>query len=264
MKSKGVLLFAFSTQEIDYLKIAEKNSRLIKKFLNLPVSVVTDVDYHSNVFNVIKVEKQEKNNVRIGFNPSKSWKNFDRCAAYDLSPYDTTLLLDVDCIILDNFLLKYFDLCEDYLILNNQYFFNGKDGHTLGIYGIPHKWATIVIFNKTKKTKLMFDLIKKIQNNYEYYRNLYQIRVTNFRNDFAFTIADLIINGYNIQSKNVLQHKIFAIDENVKELILNDDMIYMLTDKSGYVIPKITLHFIDKYFLFDEKFDIFCDRILNE
>ena len=45
---------------------------------------------------------------------------------------------------------------------------------------------------------------------------------------------------------------------------VNDDMIYILTDKSGYVIPKITLHFIDKYFLFDEKFDIFCDRILNE
>ena len=28
MKSKGVLLFAFSTQEIDYLKIAEKNNTI--------------------------------------------------------------------------------------------------------------------------------------------------------------------------------------------------------------------------------------------
>ncbi len=37
---------------------------------------------------------------------NEQWHNLDRCHAYDLSPYDTTLLMDIDYLpFTDNLLL---------------------------------------------------------------------------------------------------------------------------------------------------------------
>ena len=40
--SSGVLLFAHNNREIDYGKIALANAMLVKKNLDVPVSIVTD------------------------------------------------------------------------------------------------------------------------------------------------------------------------------------------------------------------------------
>ena len=41
-KSRGVLLFAFNTSKIDYVKIACRSARLVKHTLDLPVTLVTE------------------------------------------------------------------------------------------------------------------------------------------------------------------------------------------------------------------------------
>ena len=43
---------------------------------------------------------------------------------------------------------------------------------------------------------MFFDLIKHIEENYIHYRNMYQFKTSVYRNDFAFSIAVHIMNGY--------------------------------------------------------------------
>ena len=57
-------------------------------------------------------------------------------------------------------------------------------------YSIPMLWATVFYFSKANKSsKILFDLIKHIQENWNFYRLQYQIIGNNYRNDFAFSIA---------------------------------------------------------------------------
>ena len=39
-KSKGVVIFATNTESIDYVKIANRTSRLIEHYLGLPVTIL--------------------------------------------------------------------------------------------------------------------------------------------------------------------------------------------------------------------------------
>ena len=49
--SKGVLLFAQNNEQIDYIKQAVYLAKRIKRFLDLPVSLVTDSkEYLENTF----------------------------------------------------------------------------------------------------------------------------------------------------------------------------------------------------------------------
>ena len=47
-KSRGVLLFAFNTDAVDYIHIAEQAARLIHHTLKLPVTLVTEAGYTSD------------------------------------------------------------------------------------------------------------------------------------------------------------------------------------------------------------------------
>ena len=49
--SNGVVLFAFNNSSIDYIKQAIYCAKNVKKYLNLPVQLVTDgIDYISDTF----------------------------------------------------------------------------------------------------------------------------------------------------------------------------------------------------------------------
>jgi len=180
-KSRGVLLFAYNTDSVDYVKIAERASRLIEHNLKLPVTIITDM-------------QSPQTNERVGYKNGSQWFNGDRYRAYELSPYDETLLLDSDYLIFDNSLIKILDTVDDYKIMsNNQSPTHSQDGD-MGVLSLAFVWATAVVFKKTQKAKQLFDLVGRIQRNYEYYVKLYHLRENNFRNDYAFAIADNILS----------------------------------------------------------------------
>jgi hypothetical protein len=62
-------------------------------------------------------------------------------------------------------------------------------------YSIPFYWATVFTFKKDPVTEAFFNLVEYIKKNWLYFRVLYNIEMTNFRNDFAFSIAIHIMNG---------------------------------------------------------------------
>ena len=158
-KSRGVVLFAFNNADTDYIKITEQTIKLGKRNLGLPVTLVTGLTEEVN-FEVDTLIRVESNGPNVRFssdvNAPVQWLNRGRHAAYKLSPYDETILLDTDYLVLNDSLLKYFDTDWDYLIPDRND--NAGRAHVrpyvsdrMGTYSIPFVWATVVLFRKTPK-----------------------------------------------------------------------------------------------------------------
>jgi len=248
-KSRGVVLFALNTPTVDYEHIAAQAARLISHTLNLPVTVVTETTTNQT-------------NVRTGYLAGTAWYNLDRYRAYELSPYDETLLLDSDYLILDNSLLKILDITDDYrMVTNNQSPRQSMDG-TMGVLSLNYVWATAIAFKKTPKTRQLFDLVGRIQRNYEYYRKLYHIRERNFRNDYAFAIADNIINGYT--PSQGIPWTMLTIDKSIKKLEIKNNNIIVREEETAHVIPKQNIHVMDKDYLQSDSYIEFVDSICQQ
>jgi len=188
--TQGVLLYCFDTEKVRYHGIMDRCISLIKKNLGLDITVVTNkttLSSWSNIENCNTVViEQEIGNRR----DSQDWYNLDRCHAYDISPYDTTLLLDIDYFCYTDNLLQYMRYDCDFLITSRVHDLTDR-----GLYNfsensvIPMVWATVIIFKKTAKAKNIFDMVKYVKANYQHFCELYRIDFKNFRNDYAFAIA---------------------------------------------------------------------------
>lgn len=251
---RGVLLFAFNSPTVDYFKMAVFTAKRANKFLNLPVTVVTDhstdlSNYDYQFDNVIVVESDQSNTKN-----KEIWINKGRYQAYDLSPYDETLLIDVDYVINSNQLNKLFDVYEDfmcpkkirYLLYEQSY----KECMSEKSYEIL--WATIIAFKKTPRTKHIFDCMRMVQENYEHYVQVHDILGYTFRNDFALTIALRIVNGQTESlsdympwdllhvSKDIILHRrsdtsylaIETIPEKKKYCVVNDTDFHCLNKET--------------------------------
>ena len=207
----GALIFAQNNAYIDYTKLAIFSAKQIIKYLNIPVTLVTDnPDYlyltypeESKLFDkVIAISSNETQQKKFhdGSLSYKKyeWKNFSRNQAYDLTPYDTTLVIDSDYVINSKILSVALNSDYDFQIYKDSLDLAGwRDSSSftrINQYSIPFYWATVFVFKKTPVTESFFKLIDHIKNNWDYYRILYSIDATNFRNDFAFSIAIHIMN----------------------------------------------------------------------
>lgn len=267
-KSKGVLLFAFKSKRVDYVAIADQTSRLIQKYLNLPITLVTDHDAEPtfNYDKIIRASSREGNTRNDKDNNVYEWKNLDRYMAYELSPYHTTLLCDVDYAVFDSSLLKLFDQEYDYKLMYNTQTPKEFNYDEMGPASLPMVWATVVLFKKTNKAKLFFDLIGRIQRNYYYYRLLFKIRDGNYRNDFAFSMANIIMSGYTISKENSIPWTMTTIDQNVESMHLKNKFLVVKykDNKTADVLSAQNLHIMDKSFLTSDNFKSIIDEVCNE
>jgi hypothetical protein len=246
VKSRGVVLFAFNTDTVDYELIAKRASRLITHTLDLPVTIITEMT-------------STQTNTRLGYAHGKQWFNGDRYRAYELSPYDETILLDSDYLILDDSLLSILTTIDDYqIVTHNQNPMQTMDGK-MGPVGIDYVWATAVVFQKTSRSRLLFELVGRIQRNYSYYRKLYNIQARNFRNDYAFTIADNIINGYT--SSLGIPWTMLTIDNPIEKIEIKGNNIIVREQESAQVLPRQNIHVMDKDYLLSDDYADFVDAV---
>jgi hypothetical protein len=116
--------------------------------------------------------------------------------AYELSPYDTTLVIDIDYFPFTDNLIQFLDTGYDFLIskdahdLTNRNSFDTKRSSMIDMV-----WATVFVFKKGKKAKRIFNMVKYVKDYYAYFLDLYRIRDRRFRNDYAFAIALEQANG---------------------------------------------------------------------
>jgi serine/threonine protein kinase len=120
------------------------------------------------------------------------FKNLDRCDAYDLTPYDETLVLDIDIAIASDTLNSVWGCDEDILISNSSV--DILDRHQdeflfLKDHGIKFHWATEFYFRKSPLAEEFFTRCKTIKENYAWYAILYGIPNYPLRNDHVWSIA---------------------------------------------------------------------------
>jgi hypothetical protein len=280
--TRGNLIFSHNNRSIDYGKIALANACLIKKYMtNNHVTLITDTgtvewlyktydeDFvKSKIENIIVTKRRNINNTKRYYDTSYSktvekFYNINRFEAFNLSPYDETLLIDADYLIGNNNLDQCWELEYDLQINNESRDIMpsriDKQFEKLDDRSIDFYWATAVFFRKTKENELFFDTIKHIYRNWNYYSMLYDFISPNFRNDHAFSIAVHIMNGMNRNNfvkplpVPFLQHSIGADD--VLECT-NGNQFKILIEKpnqrGNYVICKIedtNIHIMNKFAL---------------
>lgn len=214
--TRGAILFAFNSPKYDYYSMAEYTAKRINHFLNLPVTIVTDTNSLSKntnyVWDNIVTVIPDKNNIR----DNSIWINKGRYQAYECSPYDETLLLDVDYMVNSDKLLKTFDFNTDFCCHDNTEYYMQPNlpQEVLSNYSYKTLWATVVMFKKSKRAEQIFNTLKMIQNNYEHYANIHNFIAGVYRNDYALTLALRIVNGHINTPNDIIPWNLMHVGKN--------------------------------------------------
>ena len=200
--TQGILLFAHNTEEVNYGVMAVWVAERVIQYLGKPVSLVTDeytiqslrgisIDPKKHFDNIIIKECNTTQTRRLS-GESVIFKNLDRCDAYDLTPYDETLILDIDIAIMSDRLNTVWDNADDILISNKSV--DILDRHSdefsfLKDHGIEFQWATEFYFRKSVVAEEFFKKCKFIKEHYDWYSMLYGMGKDPIRNDHIWSIA---------------------------------------------------------------------------
>jgi len=244
--TKGALIFSFDNSEIDYISLAAYSAKRISNFLNVPVSLITnDIDkandYRTVFDQIISFEDNSRQIKRFytGSNEYKSavWFNESRSNAFVLSPYDQTLVLDSDYIVNCDFLKYCWAQNEDFLLYDNSMdlasWRSNEEFKNVSDCGIKFYWATVFFFRKTKRVELFFALVDHIKQNWQYYLKLYHLPGSKFRNDYAFSIAINILDGFSKESnfQTFANKMIYVTDRDILLEHTQNRMKFLLQKK---------------------------------
>ena len=206
----GVLIFAYNNEHIDYLALANWSAANIRKHLNLPVCVVTDIKIpnHYKFEQTIYAQSQSASQRWFAdIDKTVSWHNGNRVDAYELSPWEKTLVLDADYVVASNQLKVLLNIDQDFIAHKTSYDVTGLDTfdsiNNFGRFNMPMWWATVMMFRKSKHAELIFDSMQMIRDNWTHYRNLYKSTTATYRNDHALSIALGIVNGHTLDHNSV-------------------------------------------------------------
>ena len=195
------------------------------------------------------------------------FKNDIRVKSFELSPFDETLVIDCDYLINNDILQYCWKQPHDFLIHKQAVDLSGYRYDprliTLSDKSIDFYWATVFFFRKNKNTEIFFDYLNHIQENWNYYRYAYQIEQSLYRNDFAFSIAIHVMNGYQNGSwAHDLPGKLYyTIDKDILLEHADTEMKFLIEKekyRGEYTIIKtkgINVHVMNKFSI---------SRILNE
>lgn len=216
--TRGVILFAFNSPKYNYYEMALHTKKRVEHFLKLPVTLVTDIESmpakDHKLWDKVIIVTPDKDN----FRDWGMWINKGRYMAYELSPYDETLLLDVDYIINSNKLLTLFDIDTDFCCHNRTNFLMnvGAPQETLSAYSYETLWATVVKFRKSTRAEQIFKCLEMVQKNYEHYANIHNFIAGVYRNDYALTLALRIANGHSSDSRDVIPWDLLHVGKNTQ------------------------------------------------
>ena len=214
----GVLMIAHDNGLFDYGTMTYIAACMVRYHLdNPPICLITDERTWESLLQKypmaevaflepIFVEQPEaKDNIRKfrtedGIK-SEKYLNFTRLRAYELSPFNETLMIDSDVLVLDDRLKLCWGSKNEMMInknvgkLRNPYSVK-PCSYRMNDFSLNVLWATITYFKRTKRVENFFELAQHIMKNFSYYGMLYKFPVGLYRNDYAFTVAAHMMSGY--------------------------------------------------------------------
>lgn len=217
VKTRGVVLFAFNSSKYNYADMAVYTAKRVKAFLDLPTTLITDVDTYKTILDdrkvfdgVVEVEPDLSN-----IKDQTSWINKGRYQAYELSPYDETLVIDVDYLVNSDTLLKTFDLSDTFCCHSNTHMLMHPEAaqEKMG-YTYETLWATVIMFKKSERAKQIFETLEMVQNNYDHYANIHSFIGGVYRNDYGLTLALKIVNGHTDVPSDYIPWNLIHVGKN--------------------------------------------------
>jgi len=270
---KGILIYAHNNRSVDYALMSIISGGLAKKHLNVPASLVTDpstvewlresdmLKLASEVFeNIIIVERPQTDNMRKLHDGDASdvvpFINANRSSAWDLTPYDRTLLIDSDFLIFSDRLSNYWDIDDDVMIgesINDIYSESrvGYHDRYISDVGIKLYWATTVMFSKTETAKTFFDTVTDIKENYKLNSDIFRFDDRQFRNDIAFSVAKHIFDGFEESTSGRLPPVLSMLDKDILHDVVDNKLITLINSRldSKYcaaAISGLDIHIMNK------------------
>lgn len=271
--TRGILLYAHNNRAVDYALMAVISGGLAKKNLGVPVSVITDdstVEWmkESKIYNkaeklfdhIIVTDQPQTNNSRRLYDGETDsvipFVNSNRCSAWNLTPYDRTLLIDSDFLIFSKRLGEYWNTDTDLMIAESaeDIYDNSRLGYHdryVADVGIKLYWATTVMFTKNENTELFFNLVNHIKDNYRYFADVYRFDSRQYRNDIAFSVAKHIIDGFEQSNIGRLPPVLTLQDRDILHSVDADKLTVLVSSKfdSNYCaasFSNIDIHVMNK------------------
>jgi len=282
---KGIVIYAYNNRRVDYALMSLISGGLAKKNLQVPVSLITDestvawmkeskiYDKSQEIFDqIILTDRPNTGNQRRlhdgNINEIVPFVNSNRNTVWDLTPYEKTLLIDSDFLILSDNLNEYWNVDQDVLIgdsINDIY-----DQKRIGYHdqyisdtGIKLYWATTVMFTKNENSKLFFDLVGHIRENYKYYADLFRFDSRQYRNDISFSIAKHILDGFENVNQQSLPPVLTTLDRDILFDVKKDSLIFLVshnldTNFCAASVSNLDIHIMNKHSIVRNK-----DNLLN-
>ncbi len=284
--TKGGLIFAHNNRDIDYVYMATVAATLAKHNLKIPVSLVSDestiswakqsgsYDKIEKVFDkIILVDRPNTDNMRKlhdGVNSKQvPFVNANRYNAYDLTPYDKTLLFDTDYLILSDRLNSFWDVDTEVLISSGI-----KDIYDQGRLGYHDKytsdtgvhlyWATTVMFTKSNYAERFFSLVNLIKENYSFYADLFRFNDKQYRNDISFSLAKHILDGFETTTQMSLPPVFTALDRDILTDITSEgNLVFLVSPMCDGKFVAASLRGLDIHVMNKQSLMRHADRLLE-
>ena len=247
--TKGILVFAYNNRSVDYVKQAVFLAKRARQYLNLPTSIVTeDISYAGqwkDDFDEIIYCKSSAITAKTYNDGTMAkqklvFKNDTRPRAYDLTPYEQTILLDSDYVIADDVLKNCFDGPNEFMVYKDAYDLAGFRDYAefkhISDVGVDFYWATCVYFKKSETNQIFFNLLKHIQEKWTHYRQIYRLETPVYRNDHVFSIAIHIMNNFaqGNFAKKMPGTLYYITDKDILHKLNNDEFVLLL-EKEKYL-----------------------------
>lgn len=248
--NKGILIYAHNNRTIDYAALAIISAGLAKKSLEVPASLITDAstvswmqesDAYSlcqQVFEqVILVDRPAPGNQRrlhdgatVGTVP---FANSNRHTAWQLTPYDRTLLIDSDYLVFSNHLGEYWNVDSDVMLgaaINDICAVDRLgflDRHVSAV-GVKMYWATTVMFTKNHMAQRFFACVEHVYANYKYFADIFRFDPTQFRNDIAFSVAKHVLDGFEESVAGSLPPVLSVLDKDILYSVEKNKLTFLV------------------------------------
>lgn len=258
MTTTGVAFFAYNNTKIDYAKLSVLAARYVKRYMKHSntclitdqwtwdwlIDTTKDIRTEDAFDEVILANVEHPSNIRSNYDSpwtkfKSEFKNSNKHKVIDYTPYDRTLLLDIDFIVQNNDLDYIFDTNASVAMYQDAESITGllpaPNEQRLYEHGIPMLWSTAIYFDKHHPdSRMFFDLWEHISENYDFYKFLYGFPGTLYRTDYCVSIAAHIMNGMNNSDViSALPGKMINMSQkdDIAKINSLDDWIYLINDR---------------------------------
>ncbi len=250
--SQGFLLFAHDNEEIDYALLAAWCARRINVYLDKPVSLVTDqatatrLGKNKRYFDQIILSDIPRHQKRRYHDRFLNFNNYDRCHAWDLTPYEETMVIDTDIVIQSTAMNRVWGSDHHLMVCAKSI-----DAYTnkvesefeyLDETSIKFFWATQIYFRKNQETEIFFKTCKWVRSNYVWLSRVYGIDHRLLRNDYVWSIAIHMLNQTEYLPWTLLhttyRTRLHSMQNNQVIIYQPDLMVKKVVDHDIHVMHK--------------------------